>query len=279
MSPIRFDARSDGRLERFPDFRSTYAPTRHIDVWLPPGYDASGAKRYPVLFMHDGQNLFDPADTRIGVDWDIDQAVTRLMAEGVTEGAIVVGLWNTAERRREYMPEQPLQTPGARMVAAEFRQEHAGPPISDAYLRMLVEEVRPLVDDYYRTLTDRDHTLIMGSSMGGLVSLYAICEYPDIFGRAGCVSTHWSIGGSILVQGMAAMLPAPRVHRIYFDYGTETLDALYEPFQLEMDQRMVDAGYQRGQDWVTLKFEGAEHSERAWRERADIPLRFLLEGL
>lgn len=280
MSPIRIGADySGGRLERFAEFRSAFALTRTIDVWLPPGYDDAGAMRYPVIYMHDGQNLFEPTIAFIGVDWGIDEAIVRLMAEGATQGAIVVGVWNTEERRREYMPEQPLLAPEARQVALEFRRQHAGAPISDAYLRMLVEEVRPLIDDFYRAHPDRDHTLIMGSSMGGLISLYATCEYPDIYGRAGCLSTHWSIGGSQLVQAMAEMLPHPGSHRFYFDYGTETVDALYEPFQLEMDHAMERTGYVRGKDWITQKFDGAEHSERAWRARVEIPLRYLLAGL
>ena len=114
--------------------------------------------------------------------------------------------------------------------------------------------------------------------MGGLVSLYALCQYPQVFGGAGCLSTHWPIGGMELVDGMAAMLPAPGRHRLYFDYGTATLDAQYEPFQTAMDGRMAAAGYRRDEDWFILKFEGAEHTEAAWRARVETPLRFLLGG-
>jgi predicted alpha/beta superfamily hydrolase len=112
--------------------------------------------------------------------------------------------------------------------------------------------------------------------MGGLISLYALTEYPSVFGRAGCVSTHWPIGGSLLVDYFGNVLPRPGDHRIYFDYGTETIDADYEPYQLRMDALMQAAGYERGADWITQKFEGAEHSERAWRARVDVPLKFLL---
>ena len=119
-------------------------------------------------------------------------------------------------------------------------------------------------------------TLVMGSSMGGLISLYAISEYPQVFGGAGCVSTHWPIGGYELVDEMAQILPDPATHRLYFDFGTETLDSTYEPFQHRMDDRLREAGYVEGVNWVTYKFEGAEHSERSWRERVHIPLEFLL---
>ena len=116
----------------------------------------------------------------------------------------------------------------------------------------------------------------MGSSMGGLISLYAICEYPQVFGGAGCVSTHWLAGENMLVDYFGAALPDPIDHKLYFDYGTETLDADYEPYQLRMDERLAARGYERDQNWVTRKFPGAEHSEVAWRTRVRIPLEFLL---
>ena len=171
---------------------------------------------------------------------------------------------------------KPLQTRQARTLYEQFVQEQGGPPESDAYLRFMVAELKPFIDTAYRTQTDRAHTAVMGSSMGGLISLYALAEYPAIFGGAGCVSTHWPIGGSLLVDYFGSVLPRPGAHRIYFDYGTETADAAYEPYQLHMDALMQAAGYQRGIDWVTQKYTGAEHSERAWRARVDVPLRFLL---
>jgi hypothetical protein len=108
------------------------------------------------------------------------------------------------------------------------------------------------------------------------VSLYVLERYADVFGGAACVSTHWPLGGNDLVDAMAAALPAPGHHRLYFDYGTETLDQAYEPFQRRMDDYLRAAGYHEGDDWVTFKFQGAEHSESFWRLRAEVPLRFLL---
>jgi enterochelin esterase-like enzyme len=112
--------------------------------------------------------------------------------------------------------------------------------------------------------------------MGGLISLYALEQYPHVFGRAGCLSTHWPAGGAPLVDDLAAHLPAPGRHKLYFDYGTATLDALYEPFQQRMDEHLAAAGYTRDHDWMTLKFDGAKHNEAAWRARVDLPVRFLL---
>lgn len=266
---------SNGDLSRYENFPAQHIAARHVDVWCPPGYD-SGTTRYPVIYLHDGQNLFDPAGSFLGIDWGIDEALGRLMAAGVTAGAIAVGVWHSPQRRLDYMPQRPLMTEQARPLLDQFTQEQGDAPQSDAYLRFMVEELKPFVDATYRTLPDRAHTSVMGSSLGGLISLYAVTEYPAVFGGAGCVSTHWPIGGSWLVDYFGGALPRPGGHRFYFDFGTETFDAAYEPYQLQMDALMQVAGYRRGVDWVTQKFAGAEHSERAWRARVDVPLKFLL---
>jgi predicted alpha/beta superfamily hydrolase len=267
-----------GVMVNHADFPSRHIPPRHVDVWCPPGYSSSAHVRYPVVYIHDGQNLFDPSLSYTGVDWGVDEAITRLMAEHRIPGAIVVGIWNTAERRREYMPQKPLEFPRAKAVLARFVHENGGEPVSDAYLRFLVEELKPFVNGAYRTLPERESTFIMGSSMGGLVSLYALCEYPEVFAGAGCLSTHWPIGEDVLAAYVKSALPIPGSHRLYFDYGTETLDSEYEPYQQRMDALIRAAGYVPGNGWTTRKFPGAEHSEAAWRERVHIPLEFLLTG-
>ena len=116
----------------------------------------------------------------------------------------------------------------------------------------------------------------MGSSAGALVSVYAIAEYPNIFGGAGGISTHWPVGDGIVIDYLHDHLPDPRSHRLYFDFGTKTLDAAYEPYQRKMDEVMRKAGYKEGNNWITRKFAGDEHSERAWRKRVDVPLTFFL---
>ncbi len=272
---IQLGSYSGGNLSRYENFPSRHVAARHVDVWCPPGYEI-GTARYPVIYLHDGQNLFDPAWSYLGIDSGIDEAIGRLMVAGVSAGAIVIGIWNSAQRRLDYMPQKPLMTEQAHPLLAQFVQEQGGSPQSDAYLRFMVDELKPFIDATYRTLPDRTHTSVMGSSMGGLISLYALTEYPAVFGGAGCMSTHWPIGGSLLVDYFGSVLPQPGDHRFYFDYGTETTDAAYEPYQLQMDAWLQTAGYRRGCDWVTQKFMGAEHSERAWRERVDVPLKFLL---
>jgi len=265
-----------GDVHRHAHMPSQFIQPRHVDVWRPPGFGADAATRYPVIYMQDGQNLFDPALAYTGVDWGVAEAITRLHGQQQIPAAIVVGVWCTAQRRREYMPQKPLETPEAQALRARFVREWEGAPIADAYLRFLVEELKPFIDASYPTLPDQPSTFIMGSSMGGLLSLYALIEYPQVFGGAGCLSTHWPIGGSLLVDALGAALPPPATHKLYFDFGTATLDAGYEPYQRRMDSWMAAAGYTLGQNWRTEKFAGAEHTESAWRARVHIPLQFLL---
>lgn len=256
-----------GRVIRHEAFASRQVEARNVDVWLPPGYDGDAGARYPVVYMHDGQNLFDPATSYAGVDWAIDEILTDVIASGAVRPAIVVGIWSVGKARyAEYMPQKAVP-------AAADQHDRLS---SDRYLEFVVGELKPFIDARYRTLPGRDDTFIMGSSMGGLISAYAVSEYPEVFGGAACVSTHWPAEGGVMIDYLAAHLPEPGVHRLYFDFGTATLDAGYEPYQRRMDEILRRRGYADGEDWITRKFEGAEHSEKAWRLRAGVPLRFLL---
>jgi len=263
-----------GTVIRYPSMHSTHVAPRNVDVWLPPSYARNPAQRYPVLYMHDGQNLFDPATSYGGIDWAVDEVMTNLIEKRAVREAIVVGVWNTPQRREEYMPQRAVQ--GMTKIKMAGPDARAVDIISDRYLEFLVAELKPFIDATYRTLPDRAHTYVMGSSMGGLISQYAMSRYPDVFGGAGCVSTHWPAGDGIALDDFAAHLPDPGTHRYWFDFGTETLDSSYEPYQQRADEILRKAGYVEGQNWITRKFEGAEHSEKAWRVRVHQPLEFLL---
>lgn len=263
-----------GTIQRHADFPSRFAAARNVDVWLPPDY--SEEKHYPVLYMHDGQNIFEPISSIGGVAWEVDKAIARLVEAKKIPSEILVGVWNNGDMRwREYMPQKAYEAAGFEKNREAFLERTGGPPLSDSYLRFLVEEVKPFVDANYPTLPDQRHTFVMGSSMGGLISLYAVSQYPDVFFGAGCLSTHWLAGGNELVDEVAKMLPDPKSHKLYFDYGTLGHDAQYEPFQRRMDAHLREAGYTE-KDWMTRKFEGADHNETAWRARVEIPLGFLL---
>jgi predicted alpha/beta superfamily hydrolase len=271
-------ANENGTLIRHGDFPARAVPPRNVDVWCPPGY-AEGSGRHPVVYMADGQNLFLPGYAFGGEAWSVDQALVRLVDEGRVGGALVVGVWNGGEARaREYMPQKPMALPGVRAAAAAYAETLAGEAVADAYLAFVVHDLKPFIDATYRTLPDQAHTLAMGSSMGGLISLYALTEYPQVFGGAGCLSTHWPAGGEGLVDYFGEAVPRPGNHRLYFDFGTGSLDHTYEPFQARMDGHLRRAGYKAGRDWLTRQFPGADHTESAWRERVEIPLAFLLRA-
>ena len=266
----------NGTLLLHRNFPSRYVRPRNVNVWLPPGYADDADARYPVIYMHDGQNLFDPATANIGVDWGMDAALTGLIRGAEISGVIVVGIWCTAERAREYMPARAFETPQGRSARAGFIHRQGGGPLSEEYLQFVTGELKPEIDRLYRTAPDCKDTYMIGSSRGGLISLYALCEHPETFSGAGCLSTHWPAADGVVLPYLSAALPHAGSHKFYFDHGTETLDALYEAYQLQVDRMMRQAGYVEGQDWVTHRYLGEEHSERAWRKRVQIPLNFLL---
>ncbi|HUF00061.1 MAG TPA: alpha/beta hydrolase-fold protein [Anaerolineales bacterium] len=265
-----------GALERHETFPSRFVLPRHVDVWCPPGYFENTSESYPVIYMNDGQNIYDSAAAFGGSGWEIHKAISGLMDVKEIRGAIVVGIWNTDIRWREYMPQKPYWSLALRRHHEAFINRSGGEPVSDAYLQFLVEEMKPFIDSNYRTFPDQANTFVMGSSMGGLISLYAVSEYPNVFGGAGCLSTNWPAGEHALVSEMAKNLPDPDTHKLYFDYGTEGLDALYGPYQKQMDEYLRSTGYMENRNWMTIKFAGADHSETAWRARVKIPLSFLL---
>ncbi|MEQ9266540.1 MAG: alpha/beta hydrolase-fold protein [Balneolaceae bacterium] len=260
------------------DFASDYVDNRTVEVWLPENYSETDSS-YQVLYMHDGQNIFNPETSYNGNDWMVDEVLTDLIKNGSVPGTIVVGLWNTgATRFAEYMPQKPAEVMNSEEVKQGVIQYGGKPIFSDDYLKFLVEEVKPFIDSEYRTKTEREYTSIMGSSMGGLISLYAIIEYPEVFGAAGCVSTHWPVQqiGEAFIGFVKDNLPDPATHKIYFDFGTLGLDSQYEPHQNTVDGFMKDAGYEEGKNWITKKFEGHDHKEQYWAMRVHEPLTFIL---
>ncbi|MCW5922941.1 MAG: hypothetical protein KIS77_11390 [Saprospiraceae bacterium] len=281
---------SSGSIQRFERFPSRFVDPRNVDVWLPDGYDAN--KKYAVLYMHDGQMLFDSTTTWNKQEWGVDETVGQLIAEKKIRDCIVVGIWNNGKKRHsEYFPQKPFESlsqPQRDSLMQEARSVSndlfADKIQSDNYLRFLVAELKPFIDSHFSTKKDRKNTFVAGSSMGGLISLYAICEYPEVFGGAACISTHWpgifrtenNPVPDAFLQYMKNRLPSPRKHNIYFDCGTVGLDAMYPPLQKQADEIMGAKGFS-SKNWLTRLFEGDDHSERAWQRRFDVPLVFLLK--
>ena len=272
-----------GTIDYYPDIPAEYRLPRPVEVWLPEGYDSSADDRYPVLYMHDGQFLFHHGRTPFEEKdwlWDVDTTMARLIKNGEIRATIVVSVWadldEKPKRKLEFMPQKPVTDDVWEKMVASDPEINGGKIISDKYLKFLVNDLKPFIDKTYKTQPDRENTFVSGSSMGGMISAYAIAEYPDIFGGAACLSTHWNIGDGVVLDWYKDHWPDAGEHRVYFDYGTETLDADYEPYQLKMDELMRNKGFQSGKDWITRKFDGADHSPRSWRERLPIPLQFLL---
>jgi enterochelin esterase-like enzyme len=278
-----------GSIQRIGTFQSNYVTARNIDIWLPDGY--SSKKKYAVLYMHDGQMLFDSTTTWNKQSWEVAEVASKLMKEGKVQRFIVVGVWNISTlRHSDYFPQKPFESLSLdQKEYVNTQLQKVGitkgifKPNSDNYLKFLVTELKPFIDKHYSVYKDQKHTFISGSSMGGLISMYAICEYPAVFGGAACMSTHWPGIFSVednpipdtFVNYLRQHLPNPKTHKIYFDYGDLTLDAMYQPLQKKVDEVMKDKGYE-AKNWETLFFPGKDHSEKSWHERLPIPLEFLL---
>jgi len=273
-----------GSIERLQGF-GTLVDSRNIDVWLPPGYSPS-KKKYPVLYLHDGQMLFDSNLTWNKQEWAIDEKLGTAMLEGKLPEFIVVGIWNNGSKRRsEYLPQKALKVMNIRgkefVLSAKkdtMLELFEFPLSANQYLKFLVDELKPKIDSKYSTLDDSSHTFIGGSSMGGLISLYAICEYPSVFGGAICMSTHWpglfyknqqlNPFPESMFEYLKSKIPTRMGHKIYFDCGDQTLDSLYLPFQRRADDICKNKGYSSELgNFLSEFFPGQNHSEVAWSLR------------
>jgi enterochelin esterase-like enzyme len=280
---------SSGKLVQLDSFPSKFVHPHSVSVWLPEDYSPS--RKYAVLYMHDGKALFDSTIMWNKQEWQVDETMGRLLAERKLQQTIVVGIWNgEARRHAEYFPQQPFYSLPQKVRDSLYQLKRFGEiPLfgdtvqSDSYLRFLVEELKPYVDSTFSTQSDRKHTFVAGSSMGGLISFYAMCEYPSVFGGAACFSTHWP--GVFAVENnpvpeaflkyLQKKLPDPRSHRLYFDFGDQTLDSLYAPFQAQVDV-IVQAKKYKSKQWQTVFYPGEDHSERAWSKRFGTAMQFLL---
>ena len=281
---------ASGRIERLEGVNWRPVPARPVDVWLPDGYPDQAP--YAVLYLHDGQMLFDAEQTWNGQEWRADEVAGALIDSGATRPFIIVGIWNAGPARRaaEYFPQRAFDALDADARAGLLTASLDGaralfgePPDADRYLRVLVDQLMPRIARDYRISPAREDTVVMGASMGGLISLYALAEYPDRFGGAAGLSTHWpgtapdagTAPGEAILAWLQSSFPAAGRHRLWLDHGTATLDAHYPPWQQRADAILRSKGYSE-RDWTTRVYPGAEHTEAAWAARLDAPLRFLL---
>jgi len=234
---------------------------RRIWVYLPPGYYAAGG-RYPVLYMHDGQNLFDPETSYCG-EWGVDKSLDLLFRKKKTGGAIVVGIDNGGgERWNEY---SPWPDPGG-----------SGNCGGDKYARFIVEDLKPLIDKKFRTLPGRETTGIAGSSLGATISFYILLKYPGVFSRAGLLSPSFWFAR----EEAANLLKQVRVRRpvrVYMDVGTSEGERQDDYLS---DARVMSALFSKKKK-ITQRFlvdEGGVHNEKAWARRFPAAFLWLFEN-
>ena len=247
-------------LRKHADFTSQFLPdTRDIIVYLPSGYENDVEHSYPVLYLHDGQNVFDPETAFIkGEDWRVDDTAEALIAAGEIEPVIIVGIYNTPRRMEDYTPVKDKKQGGGQ---------------ADLYGRMIVEEVKPLIDSTYRTLTSSFNTGLGGSSLGGLVSIYLGLQYPEVFGKLAVISPSVWWGNKAILKVVNDIDLKPRI-KIWLDMGTAEGGRTLKDANALRDA-LVDKGWILGDDLRYAIVEGGVHSERSWAERVDKVLKFL----
>jgi predicted alpha/beta superfamily hydrolase len=275
-----------GTIQRIDSFPSKNIVPRTVDIWLPDNY--SSDKKYAVLYMHDGQMLFDSLSTWNKQEWKVDEWAGQLQKEGKTKDFIIVAPHNISKIRwNDYFPEKAFnylsKSAQDSLKTMAKKNNFEMTMNADEYLKFLTQELKPYIDQNYSVHTDKANTVVSGSSMGGLISMYAISEYPDVFGAAACISTHWPGAGvyegnpmpEAIFAYMKKHTPSSKDHRLYFDYGTKTLDQFYPQYAETVNKIYTDNGYD-STNFVNRLFEGADHSENSWNQRLDIPFIFLL---
>ena len=261
-APTPTTAESATGLRKHPGFHSDFlSEPRDLVVYVPPGYDDDPARRYPVLYLHDGQNLFEGATAFVpGQDWRVDETADELIRSGVVEPLIIVGVYNTGEHRLdEYTPTRD-------------RRRRAG---GDAglYGRMLTAELKPFIDREYRTLDDPSNTGLGGSSLGGLVTLYLGIQHPDVFGKLAVLSPSVWWDNRVILKLIRRTDPKPRLS-IWLDIGTGEGGKTVRDAR-ELRDELMKAGWALGADLVYAEIPEAGHNEAAWAGRVGPFLRFL----
>ncbi|HOL48873.1 MAG TPA: alpha/beta hydrolase-fold protein, partial [bacterium] len=223
---------------------------RDVIVWLPPSYEKEKDKRFPVMYMHDGQQIIDPATSTHGIDWQIDETITKLVAEGKMQEIIVVGIYSTQNRYKEYSDGE----------------------LGRLYQNFIVKKLKPFIDKTYRTLPEREYTSVMGSSMGGIASFLLIWHYPEIFSMAGCFSPAFFLDWNELKNSEFPKAEYPV--KIYIDNGGVGLEKRLQPGCDLMLEVLQAKGFELGKNLLWYQDKEASHCEEEWGKRAWMPILF-----
>lgn len=232
-------------------FSSRLGNERDVIVWLPPDYEKEINRRYPVIYVHDGQNLFEPATAFAGVDWQLGKIADLLISTGKVDPMMIVGIANTPARLEEYSPQK-----------------------GHDYAAFLIDEVKPLIDRTYRTLPQRQHTAVMGSSLGGLISFYFAWWHPEVFSMAGCLSGTWMWENGAAIRMVEKENSTSPDIKIYLDHGSEGGEGRQAWVYRSMRDALTNRGFKLGKN-LTYHFGlGDEHNETAWGRRSGRALIF-----
>lgn len=248
-SPLTGTEAIIGQVEYYREFKSVHTGTaRDIVVWLPPSYKKNNGTKYPVLYVHDGQNIFDPKTSYAGVDWRLDETLTKLITADEIQEIIVVAINNTPERLEEYSDSEK----------------------GIAYRRFIIEELRQFIAEKYRVLEEPENTAVMGSSMGGLASMLMVWYRPDIFIKAAALSSSFYYDNGKIFKIIESYHGERKPLKIYLDSGDDGKRDAQKMFSL-----LTQKGYIIGDDIDYYFDRGAHHTESAWANRLERPLKFL----
>ena len=244
-----------GNFNFLRDMKAAGLRDRDVTVWLPPGYDST-KKRYPVIYLQDGQNLFDVSTSAFGTEWRVDETADSLIKAGTIPPVIIVGINNTSDRSEEYLPWKK----------------------NEAYKNFLVHQLKPFIDSAYRTKKDAAHTIVGGSSAGGILAFMMVWEYPQVFSKAICMSPAFLSPEGFsdkfdYVSKVRESEIRPKKVFFYIDNGGKDLDKLLQPGVDQMISALASKKYRGGKDYVFIRDEAATHNEVAWSKRLPYALK------
>ena len=249
---INFKGQITGEVKYHRNFKGEGLLPRDIIVWLPPSYKIEKQKRYPVLYAHDGQNLFDPSTSSFGVDWQMDETADSLIKQRIIKEIIIVGIYNTPERSKEYFTGDT----------------------GKSYMKFIVKELKPFIDKTYRTLPDRRNTASIGSSAGGLFSFMLVWNYNNVFSKAACISPAFLIKGLDYITPVREYRGKRKDIKTYIYCGGVGIDSLLLHGAEKMIAALKEMGYKKGRDYKWFFDKSGEHNEQAWAIRLWRPLEF-----